>query len=197
MNRKNVGIAFGALCGLAALTATAAEIFYDISINTKSPIHMSKLNNLVQKATNTAGKSITLSQNVILQSEAVLCAPRLSLQYKSALCISNHIFGRMSIKPLPHFARKNRHPCECLFFCFFLHFFVFAGSGIVVLLQATHNTLPARSKALHIGRRQPKALCAYRFPPALRDQTRRWYRKRRSWTADAKCKWPFCFAQRN
>lgn len=36
MNRKNVGIAFGALCGLAALTATAAEIFYDISINTKS-----------------------------------------------------------------------------------------------------------------------------------------------------------------
>ncbi len=55
MNRKNVGIAFGALCGLAALTATAAEIFYDFSINTKSPIHMSKLNNLVQKATNTAG----------------------------------------------------------------------------------------------------------------------------------------------
>ena len=55
MNRKNVGIAFGALCGLAALTATAAEIFYDISINTKSPIHMSKLNNLVQKATNTDG----------------------------------------------------------------------------------------------------------------------------------------------
>ena len=55
MNRKNIGIAFGALCGLAALTATAAEIFYDISINTKSPIHMSKLNNLVQKATNTAG----------------------------------------------------------------------------------------------------------------------------------------------
>ncbi len=55
MNRKNICIAFGALCGLAALTATAAEIFYDISINTKSPIHMSKLNNLVQKATNTAG----------------------------------------------------------------------------------------------------------------------------------------------
>ena len=55
MNKKNVGIAFGALCGLAALTATAAEIFYDISINTKSPIHMSKLNNLVQKATNTDG----------------------------------------------------------------------------------------------------------------------------------------------
>ena len=55
MNRKNIGIAFGALCGLAALTATAAEIFYDISINTKSPINMSKLNNLVQKATNTAG----------------------------------------------------------------------------------------------------------------------------------------------
>ena len=75
-------------------------------------------------------------------------------------------------------------------FCFFLHFFVFAGSGIVVLLQATHNTLPARSTALHIGRRQPKALYACRFPPALRDQTRRWYRKRRSWTADAKCKWP-------
>lgn len=49
MNRKNIGIAFGALCGLAALTATAAEIFYDISINTKSPIHMSKLNNLFKK----------------------------------------------------------------------------------------------------------------------------------------------------
>ena len=31
MNRKNVGIAFGALCGLAALTATAAEIFYEIA----------------------------------------------------------------------------------------------------------------------------------------------------------------------
>lgn len=61
-------------------------------------------------------------------------------------------------------------------FCFFLHFFVFAESGIVVLLQATHNTLPARSTALHIGRRQPKALYACRFPPALRDQTRRWYR---------------------
>ena len=55
MNRKNIGIAFGALCGLAALTATAAEIFYDISINTKSPIHMSKLNNMVQKDTNTTG----------------------------------------------------------------------------------------------------------------------------------------------
>ena len=39
-----------------------------------------------------------------MQSEAVLCAPRLSLQYQSALCISNHIFGRMSIKPLPLFA---------------------------------------------------------------------------------------------
>lgn len=25
MNRKNIGIAFGALCGLAALTATAAK----------------------------------------------------------------------------------------------------------------------------------------------------------------------------
>ena len=45
-----------------------------------------------------------------------------------------------------------------------------------MLLQATHNTLPARSTALHIGRRQPKALYACRFPPALRDQTRRWYR---------------------
>lgn len=50
----------------------------------------------------------------------------------------------MSIKPLPLFA-------------FSFIFFVFAGSGIVVLLQATHNTLPARSTALHIGRRQPKA----------------------------------------
>ena len=59
-----------------------------------------------------------------------------------------------------------------------------------MLLQATHNILPARSTALHIGRRRPKALYACRFPPALRDQTRRWYRKRRSWTADAKCKWP-------
>ena len=45
-----------------------------------------------------------------------------------------------------------------------------------MLLQATHNTLPVRSTALHIGRRQPKALYACRFQPALRDQTRRWYR---------------------
>lgn len=55
MNRKGAGAIFGALCGLTALTAMSAEIFYDFAINTKSPIHMSKLNNLVQKATNTAG----------------------------------------------------------------------------------------------------------------------------------------------
>lgn len=95
------------------------------------------------------------------------------------------------------FCKKKQTSTRMSAFLLFPSFFVFAGSGIVVLLQATHNTLPARSKALHIGRRQPKALCACRFPPALRDQTRRWYRKRRSWTADAKCKWPFCFAQRN
>ena len=95
------------------------------------------------------------------------------------------------------FCKKKQTSVRMSVFCFFICSFIFAGSGMVVLLQATHNTLPARSKALHIGRRQPKALCACRFPPALRDQTRRWYRKRRSWTADAKCKWPFCFAQRN
>ena len=55
MNRKNAGAFFGTLCGLTALTAMSAEIFYDFSINTKSPIHMSKLNNLVQKVTNTSG----------------------------------------------------------------------------------------------------------------------------------------------
>lgn len=56
MNRKNAGAVFGTLCGLTALTAMSAEIFYNFSINTKSPIHMSKLNNLVQKVTNTSGK---------------------------------------------------------------------------------------------------------------------------------------------
>ena len=65
LNRKNIGIAFGALCGLAALTATAAEIFYDISINTKSPIHMSKLTNLDQKANNTDGKEEEASEKYI------------------------------------------------------------------------------------------------------------------------------------
>lgn len=55
MNKKGVGAIFGAICGLTALTAISAEVFYDFSINTKSPIHMSKLNNLVQKATNTNG----------------------------------------------------------------------------------------------------------------------------------------------
>lgn len=50
-----MGTIFGAICGLTALTAISAEVFYDFSINTKSPIHMSKLNNLVQKATNTNG----------------------------------------------------------------------------------------------------------------------------------------------
>ena len=54
MNKKNVGAAIGALGGLTALTVISAEIFYNFSINTKSPIHMSKLNNLVQKATNTS-----------------------------------------------------------------------------------------------------------------------------------------------
>ena len=49
MNRKGAGAVFGALCGLTALTAMSAEIFYDFAINTKSPIHMSKLNNLIQK----------------------------------------------------------------------------------------------------------------------------------------------------
>lgn len=55
MNKKGVGAIFGAICGLTALTAISAEVFYDFSINTKSPIHMSKHNNLVQKATNTNG----------------------------------------------------------------------------------------------------------------------------------------------
>ncbi len=35
------------------MTVTSAEIFYNFAINTKSPIHMSKLNNLVQKVTDT------------------------------------------------------------------------------------------------------------------------------------------------
>ena len=39
MNKKNVGAAIGALGGLAALTVASAEIFYNFSINTKSPIH--------------------------------------------------------------------------------------------------------------------------------------------------------------
>ncbi len=55
MNKKGMGAILGTICGLTALTAISAEIFYDFSINTKSPIHMSKLNNLVQKATNTNG----------------------------------------------------------------------------------------------------------------------------------------------
>lgn len=55
MNKKGIGAILGTICGLTALTAISAEIFYDFSINTKSPIHMSKLNNLVQKATNTNG----------------------------------------------------------------------------------------------------------------------------------------------
>lgn len=55
MNKKNVGAVIGALGGLAALTVTSAEIFYNFAINTKSPIHMSKLNNLVQKVTDTNG----------------------------------------------------------------------------------------------------------------------------------------------
>ena len=55
MSKKYVGAIFGAIAGFTALTAISAEIFYNFSINTKSPIHMSKLNNLVQKATNTNG----------------------------------------------------------------------------------------------------------------------------------------------
>ena len=55
MNKKNIGVILGALGGLAALTVTSAEIFYNFAINTKSPIHMSKLNNLVQKVTDTNG----------------------------------------------------------------------------------------------------------------------------------------------
>ena len=53
-SRKTAGAVLGTLGGLAALTAASAEIFYNFAINTKSPIHMSKLNNLVQKATNTS-----------------------------------------------------------------------------------------------------------------------------------------------
>ena len=62
MNRKNAGAVFGTLCGLTALTAMSAEIFYNFSINTKSPIHMSKLNNLVQKVTNTSGSEEDASE---------------------------------------------------------------------------------------------------------------------------------------
>ena len=54
MNKKKAGAIFGAVGALAAITAASAEIFYNFSINTKSPIHMSKLNNLVQKATGTS-----------------------------------------------------------------------------------------------------------------------------------------------
>ena len=53
-SRKTAGAILGTLGGLTALTAASAEIFYNFAINTKSPIHMSKLNNLVQKATNTS-----------------------------------------------------------------------------------------------------------------------------------------------
>ena len=48
-SRKTAGAVLGTLGGLTALTAASAEIFYNFSINTKSPIHMSKLNNLIQK----------------------------------------------------------------------------------------------------------------------------------------------------
>lgn len=53
-SRKTASAVLGTLGGLTALTAASAEIFYNFAINTKSPIHMSKLNNLVQKATNTS-----------------------------------------------------------------------------------------------------------------------------------------------
>ena len=43
MSAKNTVKFFAVLGGITALSA---EIFYDFSINTKSPIHMSKLNNL-------------------------------------------------------------------------------------------------------------------------------------------------------
>lgn len=48
-SRKTAGAVLGTLGGLTALTAASAEILYNFSINTKSPIHMSKLNNLIQK----------------------------------------------------------------------------------------------------------------------------------------------------
>ena len=38
MNRKNAGAVFGTLCGLTALTAISAEIFYDFSINNSTSI---------------------------------------------------------------------------------------------------------------------------------------------------------------
>ena len=41
MSAKNTVGFFAVLGGLTALTALSAEIFYDFSINTKSPIHMS------------------------------------------------------------------------------------------------------------------------------------------------------------
>ncbi len=53
MNKKRLGAITGTLGALTALTAASAEIFYNFAINTRSPIHMSKLNNLVQKATGT------------------------------------------------------------------------------------------------------------------------------------------------
>ncbi|MFR7828673.1 MAG: hypothetical protein ACLU23_02700 [Eubacterium sp.] len=67
-----------------------------------------------------------------MQSEAVLCAPRLSLQYQSALCISNHIFGRMSIKSLPHFAKKKTDIHTDV--CFFAFSFIFSFSPGAALL---------------------------------------------------------------
>ena len=54
MDRRKAGAAIITLGALTALAAASAEIFYNFAINTKSPIHMSKLNNLVQKATNTS-----------------------------------------------------------------------------------------------------------------------------------------------
>ena len=104
-----------------------------------------------------------------MRAPAVFTIPKRSVYIKS------HFWTDVN-KTAATFCKKKQTSTRMSVFCFFLHFFVFAGSGIVVLLQATHNTLPARSTALHIGRRQPKALYACRFPPALRDQTRRWYR---------------------
>ena len=65
---------------------------------------------------------------------------------------------------------------KSLLFLLFPSFFRFRRERHCCAAAGYNNTLPAHSTALYIGRRQPKALYACRFPPALRDQTRRWYR---------------------
>lgn len=106
MNRKNVGIAFGTLCGLAALTATAAEIFYDISINTKSPIHMSKLNNLVQKATNTAGNE----EEASAKYSGMTGTPETKEWYAGRIVCGCSLRKRGAY-------RRRRRPCALVFCC--------------------------------------------------------------------------------